>query len=78
MDDLTVEILTGLKYIYSKGPLTKIVSRKTKPTEEENGYNCAFRQSLRLLDFSKCNVTVIGKNMLEDFFGNKCRIMACR
>ena len=78
MDDVTVEILTGLKYIYSKGPLTKIVSRKTSSNKEATGYNCAFRQGLCLLDFSKCNVTVVGKNMLEDFFGNKCRIMACR
>ena len=75
MDDLSVQILVGLKFIYKKGPLTKIISRNTGSKKEVESYICAFRKTLCLLDFSKCSVTMVGKEFLEKHFEKRCRIV---
>ena len=75
MDDTTVEILVGIKYIYRKGPLTKIISRNTGSRKEDKSFLCAFQKNLRLLDFSKCSITMVGKEYLQEYFNRQCRIV---
>ena len=75
MDDTTVEILVGLKYIYRKGPLTKMIARNTGSTKEDKNFLCAFQNKLRLLDFSKCSITIVGKKYLQEYFDKQCRIV---
>ena len=75
LDDLTVEILVGMKCIFNKGPLTKIITRNTTSRKEVRSYICAFRQMLCVLDFSKCSITMVGKEYLEKHFERRCRII---
>ena len=75
IDDTTVEILVGIKYIYRKGPLTKMISRNTGSRKEDKSFLCAFQKNLRLLNFSKCSITMVGKEYLQEYFNRQCRIV---
>ena len=75
IDDLSVQILVGQKYIYNKGPLTKIILRNTGSKKEVQNYACAFQKTLCLLDFSKCSITIVGKESLQNHFEKRCRIV---